>query len=238
MRLFFFIVIIFAAIVSSCKQSSVKENNSTDKLITDTIRSQFVDSIGIGVKRQNKLVIHHLGYQETDSCNLKIFFYEKIDNGWRKIQSFCFDLSYIIDLNDDGEIVIQDYNNDGYQDFTYHSFIPARGGNEVRKLFLYSPEKKELIYIRNAENYPNLGYNKYFDCLDAFGLYGGSSSYFLKIESDTLREFARIDLWGNHRTVLTTDKYGKEKIIREDTVPDGPYIRYKNYKTLEEYPYD
>ncbi|MDR1090472.1 MAG: hypothetical protein LBL79_05285 [Prevotella sp.] len=238
MRLFFFIVII-VTIANNCRHSSVKENNPTDKLTTDTVRSQFADSTGIGVKGQNKLVIRHYEYEYkgTDSCNLKIFFYEKAGNKWRQIQSFCFDLSCIIDLNDEDEITIQDYNNDGFNDLTYHSYIAARGGNEIRKLFIFSPIKKELEYIRNSEKYPNLSYNKELDCLDAFALYGGSSTYFLKIESDTLREFAKIDLWGNHRTVSTVDKQGKEKVIHEDSVADddAPYIKYKNFKTLEKY---
>ncbi len=205
-----------------------KENSNVE--LSPALYSEFVDSTNIGIKGQSKLELRQ--FSGIDSCNLKILFSVRDNSNWREIQRFEFDMSLILDLEN---VMVQDYNNDGFKDFTYHSFVPARGGNEVRKLFLYSPDKNELIYIRNSEEYPNLSYNKELDCLDAFGLYGGSSTYFLNIESDTLREFARIDLWDNHRTVLTIDKYGEEKIIGEDTVTEGPYIRYKNYKTLEEY---
>lgn len=213
-----------------CKEKTInKEIVDYEKYTDDNILT-FTDSLRIGEKCRNKLVIKHI--LEEDSCYVDIFFYEKADNVWLQLQKFNFDAPSIIDISN---TIVQDYNNDGFGDFTYHSAMAARGANEVRKLFVYSPETKRLVYIHNSEHYPNMEYNEQLDCIDAFAVYGGTTTSFLKIKGDSLQQFAKIDLWGNQRIVAEIDENGKETILKEDSISDGPYIRYANYKTLEEY---
>ncbi|MDU1891844.1 MAG: hypothetical protein E6767_14245 [Dysgonomonas sp.] len=213
-----------------CKEKTTNKEIVEYGKYADNNIPTFTDSLQIGDKGKNKLVIKHI--LEEDSCYVDIFFYERTDNGWLQLQKFNFDASSIINIS---STIVQDYNNDGFGDFTYHSAIAARGANEVRKLFVYSPESKKLIYIQNSEEYPNLEYNKELNCIDAFAVYGGTTTSFMRIKGDSLLQFARIDLWDNQRIVKEIDKNGKETILKQDSINDGPYIRYINYKTLEEY---
>ena len=129
---------------------------------------------------------------------------------------------------------ISDFTNDGFNDITFISGTAARGANEIRRLFVYDGQKKELIPIINSEDYPNMLYNKELDCIDAFLVYGGCSTVFLNISGDRLKEFARVDL-SDGLTVTVIDKKGKEKIILKDKTNEAGYIRYKRFKPLKAY---
>ena len=63
---------------------------------------------------------------------------------------------------------ISDFNNDNFKDITFISGSAARGANEVRRLFIYDNQNRELISIVNSQNYPNMQYNKELNCIDAF----------------------------------------------------------------------
>jgi hypothetical protein len=77
-------------------------------------------------------------------------------------------------------------------------------------------------------------YNRELNCVDAFLVYGGSSTVFLNIKDDSLKEFASVRLLDG-LTVTTYDEQGKEKIILKDLTKKGGYIRYKNFSPLKEY---
>lgn len=114
------------------------------------------------------------------------------------------------------------------------SAIAARGANEVRRLFICDKATDTLVEIKNAESYPNMLYNKELNCVDAFLVYGGSSTVFLKIHGDSLKEIARVDAMDGI-TVREIDKKGTEKIIFQDTSSKVGYNRFKTYKPLKEY---
>ncbi len=76
-------------------------------------------------------------------------------------------------------------------------------------------------------------YNKELNCIDAFLVYGGCSTVFLKIKRDSLIEFASVELMDG--LTVKTYKNGTERIIFQDTSNKAGYIRYKNFKPLKEY---
>ena len=212
------------------EEASVNEVSGLESEILPRLVSQFIDSLNIGEKGQNKIELYQ--YQGLDSVYVDIFFSKREQNSWTRIQSYRYASSVVLGL-DEEEVTVRDYNNDGFNDITCHSALAARGANDLRRLFIYSPSKKRLIYIRNSEEYANLDYNAKLKCLDAFNVYGGSTTSFLRIQADSLFQFAKVDLWGNQRTVTVINKEGQETVLLQDSIDDGPYVRYSNYKPLE-----
>lgn len=194
----------------------------------DIIREIYIDSISLGQKGKYKLELKKI--ENPDSIYADIHFFEKNDNKWIEKQHFTFEKDGVTNCYPE----YKDFNNDGFNDFIYVSAIAARSANEVKKLFIFDPRRAVLLFIKNSEDYPNLQYNKELDCVDAFSVYGGSSSHFLKIEGDMLREFARIDLFNGYREIYRKDKSNKDFLIKRDTF-GASYLRYKNFDPLEEY---
>lgn len=101
-------------------------------------------------------------------------------------------------------------------------------------MFIYDKKADKLIRIKNSHDFPNLQYNKELNCIDAFLVYGGSESVFLKIKGDSLKPFASVELFEG-LTITKYDNQGNEKVIHKDTSIKATYIRYKSYKPLIEY---
>jgi hypothetical protein len=78
-------------------------------------------------------------------------------------------------------------------------------------------------------------YNKELDFIDAFFIHGGTSTVFARINNDSLIEFASVHN-DNNRTVYETDRFGKRKLLRKDTIINNEivFVRYRNYKPLME----
>lgn len=205
--------------------SCVKEQQ---KVITDSVREIYTDSTTIGKKGKNKIVLKSIA--NTESIYADIRFYIKAGNKWIEKQHFKWRKDGVTSC----EPQFTDFNNDGYTDFTYISAIAARGANEIRTLFIYDPKSEILRRMKNSEEYPNLQYNAKLDCIDAFAVYGGTTSYFLKIEKDSLYPFARVDLFDGYREIYKMDKYAKEKLIKREPF-ETSYLRYKNFSPLEAY---
>lgn len=231
-------------LISSCKsgqnneRASSKVNSSiiektviNDNLNNNTeIIETFIDSISIGEKGKCKIeLIKHRVY---DDIYVIIKFYTKGPNYWYIQNTYIYECTALMSLNPN----ISDFNNDKFNDITFISATAARSANEVRRLFIYDNQNRELISVVNSEEYPNMQYNKELDCIDAFLVTGGCSTVFANIEGDSLKEFASVHN-DNYRTVYEIDKFGNEKIITEDTIIDVNkiYVRYKNYKPLKEY---
>jgi hypothetical protein len=187
----------------------------------------FVDSLNVGRKSLNKIELSK--YCLADSCNVVIRFYSKQKDGWKLKNEFRFPKDNVAAC----DTKLADFNNDGLNDLTYVSDIAARGANEIRRLFIYDKTGDKLIDIKNSDNYPNLLYNKDLHCLDAFLVYGGCSTVFLKLDTDTLRQFASVELF-HGLTISTYDKKGKERVVLHDTTNHEQSIRYKNYQPLME----
>ena len=201
-----------------------KQHDSTE------LKELFVDSVNVGKKKYNKIELAQ--YSVSDSNYLIIKFYSRLKNKtWKLKQTFSFEKDEVLSL----DTKLSDFNNDGFKDMTYISNIAARGANQVRRLFIYDNILDELIYMRNSEDYPNMLYNKKLNCIDAFLVYGGSSTVFLNIKGDSLVEFAGVDL-DDHITVYEINKSGKRIIIKKQKNKDKwYYVRFKSYKPLISY---
>ena len=189
--------------------------------MTDTSQLEeiFIDSTIIGRKKTNKVEVFK--FRATDSNYVDIKFYTKRADKWKLIQS----LHFLKDGITGCDTKLSDFNNDGLNDMTIVSNVAARGANEVRQLFIYDKTTNKLIEIKNSFNYPNMLYNKGLNCIDAFLVYGGCSTIFLKLSGDSLRKFASVEAMDGI-TVREIDKKGKEKIIFQDNTNKSSYIRF------------
>jgi hypothetical protein len=215
------------------EKASTKKEIIRPKATTDTTKTvleeTFTDSTQIGTKGKFKLTVSQ--FRTDDSTYVEIHLFEKQDSKWLIIQK----LEYLKDGVTNCEPELKDFNNDGFNDLTFKSSVAARGANEIRKLLIFDPSKKEFILMKNSDHYPNLQYNKLLNCVDAWLVYGGSSTVFLKIEKDSLREFAGVSLDNNEREIYTIDKKGKRKTVKKEFVKDlEVYTRYLNYNPLTE----
>jgi len=225
--------IIFALFVSICctKKTENKTSNENLKIAKNNteLEEEYIDSLKIGVSGYYK--IDFKKFRSNDSVYVDIKFYEKNNSKWNLKQNFHFLKDGVLNCN----VEFKDFNNDKLNDFTFQSSIAGRGANIIRKLFIFDKKTGKLIFIRNSEDFPNLRYNKELDCVDAFRVYGGTQSAFAKIEKDSLREFANVELFEERIIINTIDKNGKEKNIKNEKFEEGCFIRFKNYSPLKEY---
>lgn len=236
--------VLFFSIIS-CSQKSKEQSVSLPKKVitkkeiikpetkTDTTKTileeAFTDSTQVGTKGKFKLTVNQ--FRTDDSTYVEINLFEKRNNKWITQQN----LEYLKDGVTNCETELNDFNNDGFNDLTFKSSVAARGANEIRKLLIFNPSKKKFILMKNSDNYPNLQYNELLNCVDAWLVYGGSSTVFLKIEKDSLREFAGVSLDNDNREIYIIDKKGRRKTVKKEIVKDlEVYTRYKNYNPLTE----
>lgn len=219
-----------STIAKSLKVETIKKKLESEKDNTKTILEEtLIDSTQIGIKGKFKLIIEQ--FRNSDSVYVEINLSEKINNQWILKQK----IEYLKDGITNCDAKIQDFNNDGAKDLTFKSSVAARGANEIRKLFIFDKKNNKLILMKNSDNYPNLEYNKVLDCIDSWMVYGGTSTVFLKIEKDSLREFAGVSLFDEERKIYIIDKKGKQKTIKKEIVKNlEVYTRFKNYIPLIE----
>ena len=233
-NLFIILVILIAAAITGCDESYVindDESVNDDESLTSTqgfiLDEEFIDSTNIGKSGMFKIVVRQL--RDTDMVVAEIELFRNEGNNWHLKQKISKEKNGITDLS----VSIADFNNDGYNDITYKSEVAARGTNELRNLFIFDKEHDSLVFIKNSNIYPNLDYNTELDCIDAWLVYGGSSTVFLKIEQDTLREFAGVSLLDT-RTIYTIDIKGQKTILSNELITDSVvYMRYSNFNPLK-----
>lgn len=243
-----YLQILIVALISSCnstqpekKNVQILQNESADSLIVVNeesskkmedsliLRDFFVDSTHIGNKGNSKLEARL--YESNDSIYIRLEFFSLGQNEWIKKNQFEFEKDGISGIDP----VISDFNNDSFKDFHYKATIAARGANDVRRLFIYDQQGDSLILIKNSLDYPNMAYNKRLDCIDAWLIHGCSSQAFLKIEKDSLIDFAWIQL-SNRIHVYEVDKKGNEnRLLNDSTNQFGCYTRFISYNPLIEY---
>ncbi len=220
--LFSILTLIFLLTENSRFITSFKKDRQAQQ-----IEEFFSDSLTIGRKGKNKIEISKI--RNEDACEVILSFYSREGKNWLLKNRFQFAKDLITDIDPQ----ISDFNNDGYNDITYVSNVAARGANEIRRLLIYDPAKDVLIPIQNSEEYPNMAYNKELNCIDAFLVHGGSSTVFLILEGNQLKEIASVHN-DSHRTVYKTDKKGNSILISTDTLnPEDIYMRYKNFDPPE-----
>ncbi|MBS1511607.1 MAG: hypothetical protein JST86_12245 [Bacteroidetes bacterium] len=215
-------------------KTTVPSEQPTEDTAKTAIIETFADSTHIGEKGKCKIEL--IKFRVYDDTYVIIKFYVKGSitlndpETWLVQNNYCYETTSLRRFEPD----ISDFNNDNFNDITFISGTAARGANEVRRLFIYDDQNQELISMVNAEDYPNMLYNKERDCIDAFLVYGGCSTVFLRIDGDSLKKFASVELQ-NGLTVSTYDKKGNEKIIMTDKTNKAGYIRYINFKPLKRY---
>lgn len=226
------ILITFLSVLLICCNKSNERNNLKkhsneveDIAIYDTIEF-YTDSTNFGNKTKSKIDIYKI--VTNQNIFIKVFLFKKDTNLWTLNDSLIIDGDLINNLNCE----ISDFNNDNYNDLVFVSGTAARGGNVVQTLVLYS--EKRLKWIKNSENYPNLMYNKKLDCIDAFILTGGNTTYFLKIENDSLTEFARVEQRDKLITSEVLEKNGKWKELYKVKDYSEDMKRFINYNPLQE----
>jgi hypothetical protein len=200
----------------------------TNNLIKIEPEEHYVDSTNIGLP--NKYKIELKKFRTEDSVFVKIEFYEKQKSKWILKQHLQSSKDGIISCDPK----ISDFNNDGFNDFTFKSSVAARGANEIRNLYIFNAKNGQLQFIKNSTYFPNMRYNNVLDCIDAFRVYGGCQTAFAKLESDSLREFANVELFDKRIIITTIDKGGKTKEIKNEKFNDESFIRFSNYKPLKE----
>jgi hypothetical protein len=210
---------------------AVKTTENSGAPSTRKLLEFFSDDSNIGTFRKNKIEISHFKILDGDMVEIK--FYSRAENkDWHFKQTFEYEKFGSLPI----EPNLEDFDNDGFKDMTFVSGIAARGANDIRKLFIYDEKKDELIYIKNSEEYPNIKYNRKLNCIDAMLFYGGTSTVFLKIDVDSLKEFASVESFGSKRTVSVIDRNGRKKVLRTDKIEeDEVYERYENFNPPEPY---
>lgn len=188
----------------------------------------FSDSLNIARKGFNKITLKN--YEIADSSEVVIQFFSKQNNKWAIKNYFHFPKNEFISCHPQ----IANFNNDGLKDFTYVSEIAARGGNEIRTLFIYDKKNDELMLIKNSDTFPNLSYNKQLNCIESLGLSGCSTTSFANIASDSLKEFARAEQCDSI-TVYAYDRNGIEKIILKRSINAHEDMVFTDYNLLKKY---
>lgn len=209
------------------KQEAVVKENKIDNIVFIDTLEVFKDSINFGKRNDNKIEIYKIGNQ--DSTFVKVHLYELHNTDWKLKDSLILNAVRVNDL----ETEIKDFNNDGFKDIVFTSGMAARGGNIVQTLILYSAENQSLNWIKNSENFPNLLYNEKLNCIDALILTGGQTTYFLKIENDSLKEFASVDQSAGIITAKILEENGKWKEIKSIKESSENFDRFIDFNPIE-----
>lgn len=120
--------------------------------------------------------------------------FKKAKNKWIRIQNLSFKKQAQSSLSVTTD---EDLNNDGYNDLKISYAQAGRGSNSSEKLFIFNPKLYSFIEIVNSQEYPNLHYNQKRDCINSFSFYGGNSTYFLRMDKNKLKTFARLDYYND-----------------------------------------
>lgn len=195
---------------------------------SQSVKERYIDSISFGQSYRMTLTLIE---QAEGDCFVHFRFDKFEEQAWINRQDLTMDKDPITGL----DVVISDFNQDGYNDFSFPNGIAARGANELRTHFLFDPQREEMTLIKNSNEYPNLRFNADLDCFDAWLIYGGSSTLFLRLEQDSLIVFAGVDC---HEvvTAYTINKEQERRIISTDTLRgEDAHRRYVNYQPLVEW---
>lgn len=232
--------IFLASFIYIIFNSCLKEKEKSSDVYFSS--EKFIDSLNLGEKRITKIAIENFRNDKREDNIVVLNFYRQdsiwdykkqknVGKTWKSMQKFYFDKDGLTGINAE----ISDFNGDGFKDLMYQSGIAGRGGNTIRKLFIYDPKSKEFIYIKNSDHYPNLSYNSDLKCINSLILTGSTITSFLKIKSDSLDEFARVDV-ADTIVVKEKDSSGKFRVIekRKFTGNDDDFYKtFRRYKPLE-----
>jgi len=190
----------------------------------------FTNDTKIGRPGRNKIEIEMIGSKEETSR-------EVVKTARIKFYSLTpakqWELKQTLEIEDytsmGAQPQIADFNNDGLRDITFISGTAARGANEIRTLLIYDKHADTLIYIKNSADYPNLEYNKALNCITSWMFSGTTSTVFLKLHGDVLKEFASVTT-GPELVVEVIAKDGKRREIRREKMSqEDLFTRYETF---------
>lgn len=208
-------------------QNKIRPSEILDKFV-DTLEV-FSDSLLFGQKKKNKITITKISNQDSTFTTVQLF--TKKGLNWEVNDEICISSSAIPNL----DVSISDFNADGFPDLLFTSGESARGANVVQTLMLYEPKKQKLRWIKNSELFPNLMYNKELKCVDALIFTGGLTTVFLRLEKDSLIEFAEVDQRDDRITVKKVNANGQEKEIKNiKNKGFSDMTRFINFDPLKE----
>ena len=220
--LLLFLIILFV----SCNTSINKQEQAFK--LSGILSEKFIDSLNIAESSNFKLEISQYIIDDSVSVYFKLF--QKKDAKWKLCQDYdiskCCDIPLLTE--------IQDFNNDGFNDFTIHYSTAARGANDIRKLFIFDSKRNKYVMIKNSDDYPNLSYNKKLNCINALSVYGGTTTHFLRLENDSLSEFAHVDYFDGKVSSYKIIN-GKSVLLQEIDYnnEDDAMISFTNYDPIE-----
>ena len=207
---------------SSIPQSSKREEKIEPEISeANTIVESFSNDSNIGRPKRNKILIDIIERGGVESAyrpnNLAIIKFYSIGakKQWMLKQTLEVESHALADLDPK----IEDFNNDGLRDITFVSNTAARGANVVRTLLIYDKINDTLIHIKNSEAYPNLSYNEALNCIDSWMFHAATTTVFLKLDGDMLREFASVGT-GSQLVVTVIGKDGREREIRRQKMKE------------------
>jgi hypothetical protein len=198
------------------------------------VLESYSDDRHIGRRRRNKIeidIVNNGQFRAYHPTNLAIirFYSRGYARKWELRQTLEFD----DDALAGADLQFADFNNDGFKDVTFVSGTAARGANEIRTLLIYDKSEDALVHVENSREYPNLEYNKTLNCIDSWMFHGATTTVFLKLERDRLREFARVNT-GSEIVVDLIDQKGESKtILRKKMKEDHVYTRFWNFHPLK-----
>lgn len=217
-------------LLNSCSSNSVSETleiSKNDTSSTITVEEFFEDSLWVGQPGKYKIQI--IKNRVNDSLYTEIIFFEILNNEWIQVQKLNFTQSNDQTLNVD----IKDYNNDGFNDITYHSHTSMRGGNSIRNLLIFDKDNSNLRWIKNSENYPNIDYNEELNCISACILTARAETLFLRIKGDSLIHFAGVDQ-NDSIQIYKVDEFGDMHTIEMVSGIGYGYLeRFTNFNPLK-----
>ncbi|MFA7325112.1 MAG: hypothetical protein WC121_00465 [Candidatus Kapaibacterium sp.] len=203
---------------------------STSFTQDEKIFESFVDSISINQNLSFKVEFLRYGLKPDKDHWVKIIFLKKEINYWEEVFRFESERNQT-HINFPK---LEDFNSDGFLDFSYVPFLAAKGANELRELFVFDSVSNNFIHIKNSSDYPNLKYNVEFDNYTGWAFHGGTTQYFLSLEVDTLIELASIDINGFERGLTIYDRNGEVSFSKFDSIQEEGFPFYKNYDPIEE----
>jgi hypothetical protein len=221
------IFLVLCVVGFGCKEKPLSIDEA--QLDSLTVDESVVDSVSLGEAGMYKIHIRQLQNAEGQTM-VEFDLYRKENGGWQNSQLFKMQKDPLTSLG----VSFADFNNDGWKDMTFFSGSAARPSNDIKTLFIFNNATGQLTHIRNSADFPNLRYNDELKCVDAWLIYGGTATVFLKIEGDSLREFAGVELFDDTRTVYEIDEEGNKSILQKEEIKDlDVNTRYKTYNPLK-----
>ncbi len=130
---------------------------------------------------------------------------------------------------------LADYNADGFKDLLFHSAEAARGANDIQTLVIFDPKRTKLVWVRNSESFPNMRYNAKLRCIDAWSVYGGEMTHFLRLKGDSLVEFASVEHYDHRIVAEVIDSKGNQRELKNISEKEMAcdFCRFVNYDPIE-----